>query len=649
MSEDFVGQGSQMKDYLSSVGERETAQDDNQQGQESPAAKTAEDIPTRRTMSFKPPSFISNTAKSLRDKLAGTRTTLSEGGDDAPSLSFNDLMNVTPERLDDLPPASESPLQSWGSEESMDELSICQALDFPCPIEAKLEIARSLKETARRRRAEVEEELRSWTTPTPTIPQPTVRNQKSRSLDSLDAKTDESLESMAASMDTRVPSPPIMDSLSPLSSPPPRPPPPDNSINNSAATVSHSPASTPIPEPRASAPIKGPRASTPIMEPQATTSTPMDYSFPSKKPESIARPCSLTSTVMPEEKTHKTETVSQNKKASPKKAVWSVSGKKQRTPRFKRKGKVGGRKKRNGGGKKTRDNGSSSTESSSTDRETQTDDIEMEVLTAQRVLAKMAITVPMPEAQPKPRSPDAIETLPTATLARDDSIDQFDKDTFQEMSPTRFPCCDVGKVTRRANLRHQCSMDETRSEFYHAREQELDREAECAGRGQKARDSGGSRDAMREREKATRNEPRPPEEPRKVEQKPSEKRRLFFLRKQTNSAPDSMEDHSTSAKPREHHSVSFCLGSRRGKGSDAGGSGSRAAPMPPTIQEVTSKLKEPEVANKEAVRQNVHMERGTPRIRDMKRWERGQEKNKKPLKRSAEGEDRGLILGNGEV
>ncbi|XP_049807081.1 uncharacterized protein LOC126249470 [Schistocerca nitens] len=63
--------------------------------------------------------------------------------------------------------------------------------------------------------------------------------------------------------------------------------------------------------------------------------------------------------------------------------------------------------------------------------------------------------------------------------------------------------------------------------------------------------------------------------------KPAEKRRRFFMRKQTNSAPDSFEGPGhLSIKPKEHHSVSFCLGSvRKCRGSDS----SIQPPTLPTI------------------------------------------------------------------
>jgi hypothetical protein len=54
--------------------------------------------------------------------------------------------------------------------------------------------------------------------------------------------------------------------------------------------------------------------------------------------------------------------------------------------------------------------------------------------------------------------------------------------------------------------------------------------------------------------------------------KPAEKRRRFFLRKQTNSAPDSFDGALPMPPPKhkEHHSVSFCLGNvRRCRGSDS--------------------------------------------------------------------------------
>jgi hypothetical protein len=64
--------------------------------------------------------------------------------------------------------------------------------------------------------------------------------------------------------------------------------------------------------------------------------------------------------------------------------------------------------------------------------------------------------------------------------------------------------------------------------------------------------------------------------------KPVEKRKRFFLRKQTNSAPDSFDGVLPMPPPKhkEHHSVSFCLGNvRRCRGSDS----SIMPPALPTI------------------------------------------------------------------
>jgi hypothetical protein len=66
--------------------------------------------------------------------------------------------------------------------------------------------------------------------------------------------------------------------------------------------------------------------------------------------------------------------------------------------------------------------------------------------------------------------------------------------------------------------------------------------------------------------------------------KPAEKRRRFFMRKQTNSAPDSFDGALPVPPPKhkEHHSVSFCLGNvRRCRGSDS----SFLPPALPTIRE----------------------------------------------------------------
>ncbi|XP_046986317.1 protein PELPK1-like [Schistocerca americana] len=70
--------------------------------------------------------------------------------------------------------------------------------------------------------------------------------------------------------------------------------------------------------------------------------------------------------------------------------------------------------------------------------------------------------------------------------------------------------------------------------------------------------------------------------------KPAEKRRRFFMRKQTNSAPDSFEGPGhLSIKPKEHHSVSFCLGSvRKCRGSDS----SIQPPTLPTISKYAFSL-----------------------------------------------------------
>ena len=65
--------------------------------------------------------------------------------------------------------------------------------------------------------------------------------------------------------------------------------------------------------------------------------------------------------------------------------------------------------------------------------------------------------------------------------------------------------------------------------------------------------------------------------------KPAEKRRRFFLRKQTNSAPDSFDGALPLPPPKqkEHHSVSFCLGNvRRCRGSDS-------SILPPTLPAIS--------------------------------------------------------------
>lgn len=65
-------------------------------------------------------------------------------------------------------------------------------------------------------------------------------------------------------------------------------------------------------------------------------------------------------------------------------------------------------------------------------------------------------------------------------------------------------------------------------------------------------------------------------------EKSAEKRKRFFLRKQTNSAPDSFDGGPPmAAKVKEHHSVSFCLGSvRKCRGSDS-------SILPPTLPEIS--------------------------------------------------------------
>jgi hypothetical protein len=71
--------------------------------------------------------------------------------------------------------------------------------------------------------------------------------------------------------------------------------------------------------------------------------------------------------------------------------------------------------------------------------------------------------------------------------------------------------------------------------------------------------------------------------------KPSEKRRRFFMRKQTNSAPDSFDGAYPVPPPKhkEHHSVSFCLGNvRRCRGSDS----SIQPPALPTISKYSRLL-----------------------------------------------------------
>lgn len=66
--------------------------------------------------------------------------------------------------------------------------------------------------------------------------------------------------------------------------------------------------------------------------------------------------------------------------------------------------------------------------------------------------------------------------------------------------------------------------------------------------------------------------------------KPAEKRRRFFMRKQTNSAPDSFDGPGhLNVKHKEHHSVSFCLGNvRKCRGSDS----SIQPPTLPTISKL---------------------------------------------------------------
>ena len=69
--------------------------------------------------------------------------------------------------------------------------------------------------------------------------------------------------------------------------------------------------------------------------------------------------------------------------------------------------------------------------------------------------------------------------------------------------------------------------------------------------------------------------------------KPAEKRRRFFLRKQTNSAPDSFDGALPLPPPKhkEHHSVSFCLGNvRRCRGSDS-------SILPPALPTISKYLK----------------------------------------------------------
>jgi hypothetical protein len=158
------------------------------------------------------------------------------------------------------------------------------------------------------------------------------------------------------------------------------------------------------------------------------------------------------------------------------------------------------------------------------------------------------------EVSPRSTTPSTTTTTskPRAGSAagESESFDQDEnRDTVTEGSlPTRPTLFDLRP---RPKLKHQWSMDETRSASRPTRQSsEMIGSNSCA-------------------------------------LKPSEKRRRFFMRKQTNSAPDSFDGAYPVPPPKhkEHHSVSFCLGNvRRCRGSDS----SIQPPAPPTISKYST-------------------------------------------------------------
>ncbi|KAJ9579405.1 hypothetical protein L9F63_024487, partial [Diploptera punctata] len=155
---------------------------------------------------------------------------------------------------------------------------------------------------------------------------------------------------------------------------------------------------------------------------------------------------------------------------------------------------------------------------------------------------------------PSPRTPTTSATTssskaqPGAQVAESESFDhEENRDTITETTlPTRPTLFDLRP---RPKLKHQWSMDESRT---------VPSVSGCTR--QQSEVIGSNTCAL----------------------KPAEKRRRFFMRKQTNSAPDSFDGpyQVPPGKHKEHHSVSFCLGSvRRCRGSDS----SIQPPALPTI------------------------------------------------------------------
>ncbi|PNF21116.1 Pleckstrin homology domain-containing family G member 7 [Cryptotermes secundus] len=157
------------------------------------------------------------------------------------------------------------------------------------------------------------------------------------------------------------------------------------------------------------------------------------------------------------------------------------------------------------------------------------------------------------ELSPRSATPSTTTTTSKpqfdSTIGDSESFDhEENRDTITEVSlparPTMFD------LRPRPKLKHQWSMDETRT---------LSSIAGCTR--QTSEVVGSNSCAL----------------------KPAEKRRRFFMRKQTNSAPDSFDGALPVPPPKhkEHHSVSFCLGNvRRCRGSDS----SFLPPALPTIQ-----------------------------------------------------------------
>ena len=156
-----------------------------------------------------------------------------------------------------------------------------------------------------------------------------------------------------------------------------------------------------------------------------------------------------------------------------------------------------------------------------------------------------------PPPSPRTATPSTSnKSQPAAQVVESESFDhEENRDTITEATlPTRPTLFDLRP---RPKLKHQWSMDESRT---------VPSVSGCTR--QQSEVIGSNACAL----------------------KPAEKRRRFFMRKQTNSAPDSFDGpyQVPPGKHKEHHSVSFCLGSvRRCRGSDS----SIQPPALPTISE----------------------------------------------------------------